>query len=65
MGSFVKIRDKKTGIETDIAIQEYSVGLYVIENNDPTRQYGVNCSEKEFLEMLVNSPETEILEEIL
>ncbi len=61
MGTFVKIRDKKTQKETDFAIQEYTVGLYVIENNDPTRQYGLDCSEKQFVEMLKNNPEIEII----
>jgi len=62
MGSFIKIRDKNTNKEIDIAMQEYVVGLYVIENNDPTKQYGLRCTEKEFLEGLRNNPAIEVIE---
>lgn len=63
MGTFLTIRNKRTGIKTNIAMQEYSIGLYVIENNDPKKQYGLKCSEEEFINNLKNDENIEIIGE--
>lgn len=36
------------GIEHKIVTQQYEVGLYVIEDNDPAKQYCVDAEEVEF-----------------
>jgi len=62
MGTFLKIRDKTNNQEIELAIQEYSIGTYVIIDNDPMKQLGVKCSEKELIEELKNNPEIEVIE---
>lgn len=63
MGIFIKIQNTKTKKITSLGIQEYSIGLYVIENNHPARQYVLDCTQDEFLESLRNTPEFEIIEQ--
>jgi len=62
MGQFITIRDKRTQEEVNIALQEYAVGLYVIESNNPARQYGFNGSAKEFIDLLKKNKEIEVIE---
>jgi len=46
---FTKIKVDKTGETIAYRTQQYEIGLYVIENDDPSRQYCIDSvSEVEF-----------------
>lgn len=57
----IKVKVKQTGEETTLSVEEYPSGLYVIENNDPARQYGLPCTLDEFLDSLENDKSIEII----
>ena len=40
------------GVEHEIVTQQYEVGLYVIEDSDPQKQYGLDVEEVEFHKQL-------------
>jgi hypothetical protein len=61
---YIKIRDKKTKEVTTIRTQQYTCGLYVIENDDPSRQYSLDTNEKELLKNLKNDDDIEIIKKI-
>jgi hypothetical protein len=44
---FTKILTKE-GEELNFVTQQYSVGTYVIINNDPSKQFGVDMKEDEY-----------------
>jgi len=44
---FTTIKTKE-GQEINITTQQYVVGLYVIINNDPSQQFGVNTDETKY-----------------
>jgi len=49
---FTKVRDTKTNVETSFRTQQYSTGCYVIENDNPARQYGVDIDEEQFHKLI-------------
>ena len=42
------IHDNKYDKELSFVTQQYQIGTYVIVNNDPKLQFGVNCKEEEY-----------------
>ena len=49
-----RIINIKTKEETTIVTQQYEVGLYVIQDNDPSRQGSVQTKEKPFHQKIRN-----------
>ena len=41
---FTEIRNTKTGKTKIFRTQQYSIGCYIIEDDDPQLQYGLKCS---------------------
>ena len=45
---YSKIKNTKTKQEKFFRTQQYTIGCYVIEDDNPSLQYGLDCSEIDF-----------------
>lgn len=60
---FTKTENKTTGIITGFRTQQYEIGTYLIINDDPSKQMGIDATEKEFHKELRTDKNLRILEQ--
>lgn len=58
---YTKIKTKE-GREVFFRTKQYDVGVYVIQDDNPAMQFGLDMSEEEFHKQLRDNPEVEVLE---
>ena len=58
---YTKIENKKTKEITEFQTQQYSIGLYLIINNDPAQQFNLDAKEQDFHDEIRSNKKYKVL----